>query len=76
MNGGESGFLLSGRDGGYEGGGNGGDVCRDLGLEELMNGVVNTMAHDSLNDQSKVFTHEDDISSLLGNLSISDTIEV
>ena len=42
MNGSEDGLLVRG-DGGYEGGDDGSDVCRDLELEEVVNGVVDKM---------------------------------
>ena len=74
MNGGQDGLLVVRGDGGYEGDDDRGDVGRDLELEEFSNGVVDAATpHDSLDDRSEVVVHENDVGSLLGDLSAGDT---
>ena len=73
--GGQDGLFVVGGDRRYKGDDDRGDVGRDLELEEFANGVVDAATpHDSLDDRSEVVVDENDVRSLLGDLSTGDTL--
>jgi len=65
----ESQKRLVRRDSGYGSDDGGGDVGRDLELQELVNGVDTTIPHDSLHGGSEVVVHEGNASGFFGDLS-------
>jgi len=74
LNGSQNRLLLVRSDGGYKGDDDSGDVGRDLELQKLANGVVDTTTlHDSLHDRSEVVVHENNVRNFLGDLGTGDS---